>query len=216
MYATHQPIIEAACRDNVQTFVNAAAFAIISARAQFPRAVDDAAAWSAGKRKGLGCVFSWKWRALDELQENAEQRHVALYQVWRRQHIKMLGNIVASWHGYGLVKGGFVMQMATGTIGCIDSRNVDYFELNEKSVKNPSRPTQRQAYKHAQAYADLCRKLGGSARLWDIWCEYMASTSQVHEWRDNPFAVSAAHLHAIGITPPVTQPSVADTGDIPF
>lgn len=214
MFKTHQPIIAAACIDSPKTFINAAAFAIISARMTFSRAVDDAADYSAGKRKGLQSIFAWKHRALDDLEKEAEQRRTLLAS---RRPSAALSAILRSWHGYGLAKGGFVIQMVTGQAGCIDSRNLDYFDVDARQVRNPVKPSVLSADRHAQAYIKLCKELGGSEYLWNVWCEYMASTTTRYEWKDDPFAVSAAHCHAIGLSLPSTvQQSTTSISDIPF
>lgn len=219
MFATHQPLLARAAQDDLRAFINVAAFAIISARSLFPRAVEDAAKWSSGQRKGLQSIFAWKHLALDYLEEQAEARQKAVFDAYTGKPTEALAIMLREWHGYGLVKGGFVLQMMTGQVGCIDTRNLDYFELDARTVRSPSSPSSRQALKHAKAYVTLCDNLGGSEKLWNVWCEYLAETTTVHEWKDNPDAVSAAHCYATGVSIPkvieVRNPEVAHS-DIPF
>jgi hypothetical protein len=102
--------------------------------------------------------------------------------------------------GFGIAKGGFVVQLVFGQAGCIDTNNVNRFNvLAEDRKREPSwlradefkrRPRQRANY--LDAYLSAVANMGGTADLWDTWCEFVAE-------RDFADAedISALHLLAI-------------------
>lgn len=77
------------------------------------------------------------------------------------------------------VKGGFVLQLTIGDLGCIDSVNKRLYGLDTVTTS----PTK---------YAQLCADLGGSVALWAQWCNAVAL-----ERNADPVAISKAHADFI-------------------
>ena len=73
------------------------------------------------------------------------------------------------------VKGGFVVQLTRGGLGCIDSVNKRLYGL-ETVTNSPN------------LYPALCESLGGSVALWAHWCNAVAL-----ERGADPVAISRAH-----------------------
>ena len=102
---------------------------------------------------------------------------------------------VASIKGLGLVKAGFVLQLVTGSAGCIDTHNMQRFGLNENAFKYGANASDALKRKKALAYLDACRNAGGCESLWNGWCNHVAAYHPQH-WTDG-FAVSTLHQTAI-------------------
>jgi|DEB0MinimDraft_6_1074348.scaffolds.fasta_scaffold09630_3 hypothetical protein len=102
---------------------------------------------------------------------------------------------VATVPGLGLVKAGFVLQLVTGSAGCIDSHNMQRFGLNVNAFKYGSNASDALKRKKALAYLDACWRSGGCESLWNGWCDYVAAQQPKH-WQSG-FDVSAMHESAI-------------------
>lgn len=102
---------------------------------------------------------------------------------------------IASIKGLGLVKAGFVLQLVTGSAGCIDTHNMERFGLNVNAFKFGAGASDALKRKKALAYLDACRNAGGCESLWDSWCNHVAAYHPKH-WTDGN-AVSEMHQTAI-------------------
>ena len=132
------------------------------------------------RAKGANSVylFSHKKACYLYLQENKER----LY----RETIKNLDDreaLLNLWLDVpflGLVKAGFVVQLATGHIGCIDSHNLTLYNipLNTVTFNKKVKPATRA--KRIKAYIEACDTVGGSLSLWTNWCELMANKYTKH------------------------------------
>lgn len=100
--------------------------------------------------------------------------------------------------GLGLAKAGFVMQLAIGMAGCIDSHNVTMYGVNPNALKMGKVKAEK-ALEKAKMYLDLCEKLGGTEKLWDNWCNFVATRHPKHFQDGND--VSARHCSYLGIKP---------------
>lgn len=95
--------------------------------------------------------------------------------------------------GLNCPKAGFLLQIAWGVGGCIDTRNVKEFGVQPPEVRK-SWPAQRIRETCAE-YLALCTKLGGSEFLWDNWCRgAAASFKKWNKSADNAPAVSREHI----------------------
>jgi hypothetical protein len=109
---------------------------------------------------------------------------------------------LASLPGLGLAKGGFLAQCVFGLVGCLDSHNIERFNLSKSQVsasafKQAKTVTTRQ--RKVTQYLDLCNELGGCKGLWDSWCSYVYERN-AHTMRyDSAMHVSATHCEALGI-----------------
>jgi hypothetical protein len=102
-------------------------------------------------------------------------------------------HILQSVPSLGPAKAGFCAQMIYGISGCLDTHNLQRFGIREREFRGAEAK-----YKPATvcakiaSYNDLCRKLGGTAHLWDSWCEYVAHRGTAGTFEAN--SVSALHL----------------------
>lgn len=95
--------------------------------------------------------------------------------------------------GIGVVKAGFIAQLLTGHIGCLDSHNLKMYGITERFELGAS--WQRNEAK-LLTYVALCAQLGGSGNLWDMWCEHV-SRIRPKVW---PTAESVSQYHVDVIT----------------
>ena len=71
--------------------------------------------------------------------------------------------------GLNISKAGFVCQLVAGLVGCMDSWNLKYYDIN----------------------ISICHDIG-TDRLWDTWCNMIAANYK--EWRSGN-EVSKAHIN---------------------
>jgi hypothetical protein len=100
-------------------------------------------------------------------------------------------------HGFGLPKAGFLLQLTTGESACLDTHNLTRFNINPNAFRFGERARGRTLQAKVALYHATIDTLGGSAGLWDSWCEYVAPRDK--RYRD-AFHVSALHCEALGIT----------------
>ena len=147
--------------------------------------------------KGLesAYLFGWKRQGLEHVRANASRLRAVLSAVPAGYGDADALLQVASVPGLGLVKAGFVLQLVTGSAGCIDSHNLQRFGLNANAFKYGSTASPELKRKKALAYLDACRNAGGCAALWDGWCDYVAE-QQPKRWT-NGAEVSRLHRTTI-------------------
>jgi len=97
--------------------------------------------------------------------------------------------------GIGLVKAGFILQLCLGKVGCIDCHNALRFDVNLDKFKLNSNTKLATKIKKAQEYIELCDQAGGSRKLWNGWCAFIATKYPSHF--DNANDVSRVHADAI-------------------
>lgn len=209
MYAQHQPLISGWSRSHPEHFALCGLLCILSARQPFDRLGDDMEAVLSGNDPSP--LFAWKAEAWRQHEAAAAPRLQALEMAhfWHKGSPLSLDTrlleLVASWHGFGFVKGGFLLQLTFGRLGCLDVRNAQDFGLGR--IRNPDRRSPTALSAQARRYAKRCRALGGPDYLWDHWCtNYALSSARL----TTPWQVSAEHCRVLGLDPG------ADPADIPF
>ena len=223
MYQDHQPKIAAFASQSSDNFVDVGLLCILSARMPFARVSEDFATVKGGDHAPL---FAWKSEAYFELRDevNARRYKLAAMNDRRNEYIRRgwqgmvtrteteMLSYVLTWFGFNLVKGGFFLQMVYGISGCLDVRNENTYDLQERATRAvPAVSTRRNRDRKAAAYNALCRRLGGTETLWDAWCDYYAASGDNEAWETGE-DVSAAHCIILGI-----DPGSANTeADIPF
>ena len=140
-------------------------------------------------------LFGWKRDGLAFVRANASTLRETLKAVPDGYGDAQALLRIATVPGLGLVKAGFVLQLVTGSAGCLDSHNMERFGLNVNAFKYGSNASDALKRKKALAYLDACWKAGGCASLWDGWCNHVAAYHPKH-WRDG-FHVSEMHQTAI-------------------
>ena len=81
---------------------------------------------------------------------------------------------VSGLYGIGMVKAGFILQLALGKVGCLDGHNLARFGLSASVFKVNDKMSESTALRKANFYIKTCEDLGGSEYLWDSWCRYLA------------------------------------------
>ena len=135
--------------------------------------------------KGLesAYLFGWKRQGLAHVRANASSLRAVLAAVPAGYGDADALLQIASVPGLGLVKAGFVLQLVTGSAGCIDSHNLQRFGLRAGAFKYGSTASPELKRKKALAYLDACRNAGGCESLWNGWCDYVAE-QQPKRWTD--------------------------------
>lgn len=107
--------------------------------------------------------------------------------------IKSMGNDVVKMHQYivqnigglGPVKAGFVVQLITGKLGCLDLHNVNLYSQYAKHYKNKklyndldpmnwSKKDQKSIDNYLRVLDRLEKEGATTKKLWDIWVNYVA------------------------------------------
>ena len=140
-------------------------------------------------------LFGWKRSGLAFVRANASTLRETLKAVPEGYGDAQALLDVATVPGLGLVKAGFVLQLVTGSAGCIDSHNMERFGLNANAFKYGASASDALKRKKALAYLGACWKAGGCESLWNGWCDYVAAYHPKH-WQSG-FDVSAMHQSAI-------------------
>lgn len=134
-------------------------------------------------RQGENSPYLWGFKnlAYQHSLEHSEQFYEALYNsrsigdpsIADRETLLMLANC----KGMGIVKGGFALQLLYGRGGCIDSHNMDVFEVPAQRFKASTFKAAKPAKQAAMVedYLELCEDIGGSEFLWDNWCGLVAA-----------------------------------------
>lgn len=204
MFAEHQPIIQAWADQSPDNLARVLQLAIITARQPFINAPADMETAMRGERDATSVLFSWKARSFAEIWADRASIfwncHEILYHAEdTRDAENALLAYVASIHGLGFAKAGFSIQMAFGLSGCLDTHNL--FRLGVKP--SVCRPRNERDYKLGTMYArvdlynSLVHKAGGTEKLWNDWCAYVAKR-QPKLYRDAEH-VSSLHLIALGL-----------------
>lgn len=204
MFRNHQPRIQAFATSGPEQLKEVMTFVQLTIQQPLYRAVED---MDDVRARGISSTAVWGFKidALQYMEENMEiifetaelLRSCSADPVVQAKELLLY---FASLPGFGLAKGGFVVQMAYGLSGCIDSHNLNRFgvqprDVNAARFKNGSGKLRS---KLVDVYHDLVETCGGTEKLWDGWCEYVAE-NQPERYR-NAFHVSELHCDALGLT----------------
>ena len=74
----------------------------------------------------------------------------------------------------GIVKAGFILQMCIGEVGCIDCHNANLYGVDLQKFKLSTTARLATKLRKAKEYTELCEKAGGSEKLWNNWCAFIA------------------------------------------
>jgi hypothetical protein len=169
MFREHQPICARHASD-AQGFLEAGAFVLCTIRVPLERAIIDFQDW---KLNGSERAFwSWKRKALGDLEANAEERKARLDALYPDRDA-MLAE-VCSWHGFAPAKGGFLLQIVYGLSGCLDSHNLAAHGYGEREFRTYGLGD-RGLWNVVRRYHKAIDVCGGTEALWDTWCEGVAA-----------------------------------------
>jgi hypothetical protein len=148
-------------------------------------------------------AWGFKSEALEFINANAESVYSEAMAIYRGHACPddaahELLKYFAALPGLGIAKGGFMVQLCFGVSGCLDSHNLKRFNINPNDFKasrykNAKSPALRSAI--IEAYHAAVSNCGGTAGLWNSWCEYVASLRPSMTAYD----VSAIHCDALGL-----------------
>ena len=138
-------------------------------------------------------IFGVKHKGLAFLRDHDAETHVELEYLFETcaSEDAML-RVVTRIPGIGLAKGGFILQMIYGVSGCIDTYNLQRFGLDDQTFQ--AKGNWKRLHALVPAYNEFCRKVGGTARLWDDWCAYVSD-------RDSINYPSAEYVSRLHLTP---------------
>jgi len=151
---------------------------------------------------GLDSVFlknQTKRKLYIELHERKRELWLALHD-YRKGRIDLpdLLCLFQSIHGLGFVKAGFVLQLCTGEVGCLDIHNLRMYGVKATDFLVSATATTATKRRKAELYIATCEKLGGSASLWDVWCEALASNKRCGHLYTSKHHVSRLHCDFVG------------------
>jgi hypothetical protein len=198
MYADHQPAIAAFGRADPENFAKVITFALCSIRMPLGEAVLDIKyAW-----RGEACrsIFGAKLDGMREIRQNARMYYEQCEDAWFRSDNAEdeLLHIFQTIPCLGPAKAGFCAQMLYGVSGCLDTHNLQRFGIGERQFRGREAKYAAITYsRKITEYNRLCAKLGGTAYLWDTWCEYLANRDPVN-YRDADY-VSSLHLSPLKV-----------------
>lgn len=205
MYSTHQAKIGAYGRASPDNMAHVLKFVIITIRnplynvsADLEQVGEDADSFHA-------IAWGYKGKAINEIEEDKHALYAQAEEIWyhatsEREAFKNLLGLFTGVTGLGLAKAGFACQLLYGVGGCIDSHNLERFDIKPTAIKAgklKNAKTFKTRDKHLENYVDLVDRVGGCASLWDGWCTYLADKNpSVYR---NGEHVSAIHCEALGI-----------------
>lgn len=201
MFAEHAPAIARYAQASPEGLRRVVDFVSLTIRMPFYRVPDDMKAVDRGE---TGPIWGMKRATFDWLKDN----YVALYEGAMkdaqiddaREREAALLYRFAGIPGIGLVKGGFIAQLAFGCGGCLDANNIERYNLNPLKLrgnrfKATKRPENKESLVHE--YQTMLQQCGGTEHLWDSWCEYLAERNP--ERYESAEYVSALHCQTIGV-----------------
>ena len=200
MYDKHQPIISGWARSCPKNLAKVIAFAIVSARMQFSNVGPKLREIEREGLAGTSGLSHIKFNALVRLRDSEGQIYTDCEALYRAGDITGLVTRLYHVYGLGMAKAGFVAQLVYGVSGCLDSHNLERFGITHRRFQSRTYDGERMATARRRVafYNRTCSRWGGTAKLWDTWCDYMAR--QYPEDYANASEVSALHVTAIGIS----------------
>lgn len=193
MFKQDQPVIEHWASESAANTVDVGLFVLLTIRMQFGGIGKQLARVRAGDFKPL---WGFKAAGYAYLREHASYLYVRAQQcregtIW----VNDLMRDYLSVPGLGLVKAGFAVQLLTGEAGCMDMHNLARFGIEEREFDIPKRKDVgeqlRVVDEAIEHYLYTCEAYGGSEKLWDGWCRFVAETYRTYEDADD---VSRRHV----------------------
>jgi hypothetical protein len=134
-----------------------------------------------------------------ELHQRKRELWLALHD-YRKGRIDLpdLLCLFQSIHGLGFVKAGFVLQLCTGEVGCLDIHNLRMYGVKATDFLVSATATTATKRRKAELYIATCEKLGGSESLWDVWCEALSSNKRCGHLYTSKHHVSRLHCDFVG------------------
>jgi hypothetical protein len=150
---------------------------------------------------GVSSRYVWgtKARAMEHIADNAGALRALLAGVAEGRVSEGEALLaVAETPGLGLVKAGFLLQLCAGVSGCVDVHNLRRLGLTRSAVALPKSLSPRTKARKAFAYSGIVAAAGGTEKLWDDWCRYLA-VQQPGRFPGGAEQVSRLHWQALGL-----------------
>jgi hypothetical protein len=171
MFKTHQPMIARFMRKNPDALARGEVFTLCTIQKHFSSVGNqlkeietdgiNAVCLNGAKKRSYKEIIAMK----GYLYEKVYSKEISLAE-------KLLE--VSGLYGIGMVKAGFILQLALGKVGCLDVHNLARFGLSASVFKVNDKMTEATALRKANFYIKTCEDLGGSEYLWNTWCKYVA------------------------------------------
>lgn len=217
MFANHQPIISEYARQNPDNFARVLKFVILTIRARLfnlPAAMETLEN-PESESEQASLLYGFKSASIAQIDADAdslfEQAELIFYHAESpRAAAESLLNLFTTIHGFGLAKAGFAAQLIYGVSACLDSHNIERFNIAAAALKSSTfknAKTAKTRAKWIRRYCELVEKCGGTESLWDSWCEYVFNKPDPtgYKMSGNKSAyksvnhVSAIHCESLGL-----------------
>ncbi len=184
MYQEHAPTIQAYAQAHPDNLARVMQFVVLTVQTPLQRAVGDIETAAQGGADARGILYGWKLEAYNVAWNDRHAIVFNLLDIWegdtseRHKTDEML-SYLTTIHGFGLAKGGFVLQLCFGLSACLDTHNIKRFGLPARgfdNIKQRKTATARRAM--ITRYNDTVEALGGTEQLWDGWCQHVAAVSR--------------------------------------
>ena len=206
MYQEHATKIQRYAQRNADNLEHVGQFVAFTIHNQFKVAVDQLQDYREGHYDTLDDAIPATHLAIGWLQANKDTLHWHLQDIWNSDYSDaektdyMLSYVASEVPGLGLIKAGFLLQMAYGLSACLDTHNLKRFNIPTRAFRSDKFKELRTAKsrrRKVKKYRDTCEKFGGTAKLWDTWCAYMAE--KFYATYSNPDMVSSLHCEALDL-----------------
>jgi len=99
--------------------------------------------------------------------------------------------------GLNISKAGFVCQLTAGLVGCMDSHNIKHYNINPTTLDYNKKVKGKRGLNSNRVklenYINVCHSIG-TQRLWDTWCNMIASRYDVWNSGDHVSEVHYTYL----------------------
>jgi hypothetical protein len=186
MYSNHQPLIAKYGRKNPDNMARVLSFVILTIQNRLFNVPADLAAIEGeadSAEEYSGILYGWKRESIEQIQREKDSLHYQAEEILylsenTEQAEENLLALFASIHGLGLAKAGFAIQLLYGLSGCLDSHNIERFNIPENHIKScnyKNAKTYKTRIKYIKRYCEYIRKCGGTESLWNSWCSFVAN-----------------------------------------
>ena len=171
MFKTHQPKIARFMKKNPDNFAEGEVFSLCTIQRQLHTVGNQR---KEIKTEGVNavCLNGTKRRSYKEIMAMKGYLYEKVYSKEISLTEKLLE--VSGLYGIGMVKAGFILQLALGKVGCLDVHNLARFGLSASVFKVNDKMSEATVLRKANFYIKTCEDLGGSEYLWNTWCKYVA------------------------------------------
>jgi len=191
-YSNHNPIINQYCQDNEHHMYKMVLMVVLSIQ-QMWQTVGDQLGDVLSKGENSRALWGNKINTFKWLQDNKSQLYDEV--MFSIKHIhspdKTLLDTFSKIPNLGLPKAGFCVQLAYGSVGCMDTHNLNRLNIKSSEVKLNKKLLVIKRIQKIDKYLDICNQYS-SPWLWNTWCKLIADKNNL-AW-ENSTAVSEAHF----------------------